>query len=104
MNTLTIITNNRPRDLLSLVDLPEKTRADFDYIEGDEVYSPRFVAYRGHYYDVCEFMCTPQREPARQELNELAAWDGYQSDSYFSGTVIKYVDRFERVIVGRYYA
>ena len=104
MATLTIITNRQPRELFALCDLPEKARKDFDYIEDDEQFSPRLFVYKGNYYDVCEFMRTPCDESARQELNELSAWDGYASDSYFSGVVVKYVDRFERVIVGRYYS
>ena len=104
MNTLTIITNNRPRDLLCVADLPKKAREEFTYIDGEEFYTPRIIAYRGEYMDVCEFMRTPQCEPARQELNALAAWDGYASDTFFSGHVIKYVDDCERVIVGRYYS
>ena len=103
MNKLTIVTNRQPRELLALCDLPEKARKDFDYIEDEDQFSPRLFAYKGNYYDVCEFMLTPRDEPARQELNELAAWDGYSPDSYFSGVVLKYVDDCERVIVGRYY-
>ena len=104
MNKLTIVTNRQPRELLALCDLPEKARKDFDYIEDEDQFSSRLFAYRGHYYDVCEFMRTPDNEPARQELNELSTWDGYASDSYFSGVVVKYVDDCERVIVGRYYS
>ena len=105
MANLTIITNNRPRDLLCLADIPKRiASSEFGYIDGEEFYSLRIVAYRGEYYDVCEFMRTPNDETARQELNGLAAWDGYQSDSYFSGVVVRYVDDYERVIVGRYYS
>jgi hypothetical protein len=31
-------------------------------------------------------------------------WDGYRSDSYFSGIVVRYVDDGERVIAGLYLA
>lgn len=105
MANLTIITNNRPRDLLCLADIPKHIAIDeFGYIDSGEFYTPRIVAYRGAFYDVNEFTRTPNNEPARQELNDLSAWDGYQSNSYFSGVVLRYVDNFERVIVGRYYS
>lgn len=29
-------------------------------------------------------------------------WDGYQSDTFFSGVLVKFVD-LDQVIVGRYY-
>lgn len=110
MGTLTIKTNHQPRDLIALADIPAEYRADFDYIAADDAYTPRLFAYRGHYYDAHEFMRTPRDEAARQELNALAAWDGYQSDSYFSGVVIRYPHDatwgadFGRVIVGTYFS
>lgn len=104
MRDLTIITNHQRRDLISLNDIPRRFHDEFGYIDSEEFYAPRIVAYRGAFYDVNEFTRTPNNEPARQELNDLSAWDGYQSDSYFSGIVLRYVDNFERVIVGRYYS
>jgi len=104
MANLTIKTNNQPRDLFCWHDLADKWRAEFDYVADDDQHSPRFVYYKGYWYDVCEFMRTPRDEAARQELNELAEWDGYQSDSFFSGIVLRYVDDFERAILGTYYS
>lgn len=104
MSELTIVTNNQPRELVSLNDIPRRFHSDFDYIDGEDKYSPRLFAYRGAYYDTCEYMRTPCDEAPRLELNKLSQWHGYQSDSFFSGTVIKFVDDCERVIVGRYYS
>ena len=50
--TMKIITNRIPRPLLPLTDLPEKARADFDYI--DDSYDFRFVQYKGVWYDVSD--------------------------------------------------
>lgn len=55
----------------------------------------RFFNYKNAWFDTCEFMRTP---------SALNAWDGYQSDTFFSGTLVRYVDDFERVIVGRYFS
>lgn len=96
-----IITNNHERDVLSWWDLTDKERKAFDYLierEEDGV----FFRYMGEVYDLGEFMRVPNNEPARQELNELREWDGYLSDSFFSGIVVKYRGRFESVVVGRY--
>ena len=100
MSDFRIITNNHYRDLIYGYELSEKERAYFDYI--DDIDSHSFFKYRGAVYDPSEFMRTPQNEPAQQELNGLSAWHGYQSDSFFSGIVIKYSEDFESVKVGLY--
>ncbi len=103
MSDLRIITNRVPRDVLNWYELTEKERAEFDYLDSEERQAEaNFVRYRGEVYDLGEFERTPNNEPARQELNQLAAWDGYRGDSFYSGVVIKYCDDFERVIVGLY--
>jgi hypothetical protein len=106
MDEITIITNNQPRELFSLCDLPEKARGDFEYIEGEDQYSPRLFKYRGAWYDTNEFM----RVPDNCQFDTMRGWDGYQSDSFFSGILVRYA-RDERgeldsdqVIVGRYYS
>jgi len=95
-----IITNNQYRNLIYGYELTDKERAEFDYL--DDIDSHEFFRYRGQAYDPSDFMATPHNEPARQELNELSNWDGYSSDSYFSGIVIKYSNDFEQVKVGLY--
>jgi len=89
-----IITNNQYRNMIYGYELTDKERADFDYV--DDIDSHDFFRYRGNVYDPSEFMRT------RQELNDLSGWDGYQSDSYFSGVVIKYSSDCEQVKVGLY--
>lgn len=96
---LTIKTDHKARELLARYELPMKAQSDFDYMSDDDASSPRIVAYKGQFYDVYESMRVPN-----DEWNQLSLWDGYQSDSYFSGIVIKFVDNCERVIVGRYYS
>jgi hypothetical protein len=94
-----IITNSHPRDLFCFWDLPEAAQPDFDYITGEDRYSPRLFRYRGAWYDTGEFFPIPDHPDWRG-----LRWDGYQSDSYFSATLVRYVDGGERVIVGRYWA
>mgnify|MGYP001818557146 CR=1 FL=1 len=95
-----IITNNQYRNLIYGYELSDTEKQDFDYI--DDIDSHDFIKYKSEVYDPSEFMVTPYDEPARQELNKLSAWDGYQSDSFFSGIVIKYSDDFELVKIGTY--
>lgn len=87
-----IITNNQPRQLIYGYELTEKQKQDFDYL--DDIDSQDFVRYKGNIYDVSEFMST-------YNMDSLKDWDGYTSDSYFSGVLIKIIDS-DTVIIGRY--
>ena len=99
----TITTNNRPRELKCLADLPSTARADFDYITEDDAYSPRLFAYRGTWYDANEFVRFQDAHAFRSAARQT--WDGYHCDTYFSGIVLRYVPDtdYECVVVGRFY-
>jgi hypothetical protein len=72
-----IITNNQPRDLL--YDIDQET----DY----------FV-YKGNRYNINEVEVAPA---------SFKGWNGIVTESFFSGILVKWVDNYEGVIVGRYY-
>lgn len=95
--TLKVKTNNVPRDLIYGYELSEKELKEFDYIDKDEIGTHEFFRYKGQVYDPSDYMRT-----GPGELHD-AGWPIYASDTFFSGTVVKYVDNFERVIVGTYY-
>ena len=109
MSNLTIITNNKPRELVSFLDLPVQDRKDFDYIEEDDEYSIRFVQYKGAWYDVHDAQFIAVRRTNRpmgwevrvESEDPLARWDAIVSETFFSGVLFKFVDD-EQVIVGRY--
>lgn len=104
-----VTTNNVPRDLVSLAELPAGVAAsEFDYVGEDDAYSPRFFRYRGAWYDVHEFVRIVERSRATgwahgvDDGSPLLAWDGIATDSLFSATLIRYADRdCDSVIVGR---
>ena len=93
MSNIKIMTNNKPRQLIYGYELTDKQKQDFDYI-GD-IESHDFVKYKNNIYDLSEFMIIENND-------NLKGWDGYSSDSYFSGTLIKYIDD-DTVIIGCYY-
>ena len=94
-----ITTNNIPRPLQCLLDLPEKARADFDYL--DDPYGARLVQYKGEWYDVWDSMRCPTMDSSAPR-NPLSGWDGYISDSFFSGVLFRFADD-DRVVVGQYF-
>jgi hypothetical protein len=89
-----IITNNQPRPLLALIDLPAKVQKDFDYVKEGAEFHPSFVQYKGEWYDVYD---TDGRVP-----DAFKGWHGIASDSYFSGVLFKFINDCD-VIVGRYF-
>jgi len=93
MPDITIKTNHVPRDVIYGFELSPKDLAKFDYKEDPE--NAEFFRYRGQVYDLGEFLHT--RSTRFEQF-----WDGYHSDSFFSGILIRYVDDYERVIVATY--
>jgi len=105
--SVTIKTNNTPRECimgqwldgfagLRPGSLYSKLRKQFDYLSQDQFDETEFFKYRGVWYSVGDFM-----RVIAAPHEHLYGWDGYVSDSYFSGVVMKYCYD-GTVIVGRY--
>lgn len=113
VDELTIITNNVPRDIVYGYELSHDERKEFDYLhwreEQDDGYYHQFFRYKGEVYDLDDFQGT--REWVGYNAPDFKGWHGYQSDSFFSGILVRYPETedhreldWERVIVGRYYS
>ena len=105
-----ITTNNKPRALLSLSELPTKVADGFDYIQEDDAFCTRFVQYKGHWYDTqdCQGISTRRTNPVGwdcivQEGDPLACWHAIVSETFFSGVLFRFVGN-DDVVVGRYFA
>jgi hypothetical protein len=90
-----ITTNNIPRQLLPLTDLPKKAQEDFDYLNDPHEY--RLVNYKGYWYDVYD----SQSITRELGFDQFKGWDSIVSDSFFSGILFRLVGDGE-VVVGRY--
>ena len=97
-----ITTNGHERELWCWHDLPADQQEWFDCVDGEDRYSQRFFKYQDCWYDTCQFM--PAQGVFNQDGHKAGqqGWSGYQSDSFFSGTVIRWGEDFETVIAGRY--
>jgi hypothetical protein len=94
---LSIVTNNRFRDFVYRSDVPEKVLADqFDHMSEEDGVDG-FFQYRGYWYHLSDFM-------GIENNPEMAGWQGYSSDSAFSGVLICVSRDGESVKVGRYYS
>jgi len=105
MSTITIITNNRPRPVIEAWELSPAERAEFDYLDWDNLDawadSRQFVRYQGSLIDLNDM----ERGFGNANMPEpLKAWDNYRSDSFFSGIVVKWREDYEQVVVGRYFS
>lgn len=107
--TLTVKTNNVPREVimgqwldgfggLRPDSLYSKLRKQFDYLTEEEFDETEFFKYRGDWYSVGDFMRLDANSPIDNKR-----WDGYASDSYFSGVLMKYCYD-GTVIVGTYFS
>ena len=104
-DTLTIRTNNVPRPVLEPYELTAEEQFDFDYLDWAALEagtdSASFFRYKGQVYDLGEFMTTS----GLPEFNPLRKWDGYISDTFFSGVVVRFTGAYlDEVIVGTFYA
>ena len=98
-----ITTNNHPRYVVDATELTATERAKFDYIDWDAIDEGEawasFVRYQGEMYDLGEFDNTRNLHGD----SPLHEWDGYLSDSFFSGLVIRFADEYcDSIVVGRY--
>ena len=105
--TLTIKTNNVPRECimgqwldgfgaLNPSSLYSKLRQQFDYLTEDEFDETEFFQYKGYWYSLGDFLYIDSNSPF-----DNRKWDGYSSDSYFSGVLVK--NNYDgTVTVGRY--
>ena len=105
---LTIKTNNVPRFVTYGYELPIDILEDLGYNvetdEADDWMFRQFAQYRGVWYDIGDFITTYPGPWNHGLPKEFLKWDGYQSDSYFSGVLIRYCEDTESVAFATYYS
>jgi len=112
MSSLQIHTTNVPRDIVDAWEITRREREEYDYLDWEAIEagedSAEFVRYKGGLYYLGDFITTMPGPFNHGLPAEFQEWDGYMSDSYFSGLLIRWPrsDRgepdFTRVIVGQY--
>lgn len=92
-----IITNNHWRKPVYGFELPEKIRAEFSYLKDlDDLI---FIKYKGEYL-LDEFMRIDNTMLLHTQ--EFKDWQGYMSDSFFSGLLIRYSEDMEEYQIATY--
>lgn len=102
-----IITNNVPRQILYGFELTEKEKAEFDYLDSEEIKTHSFFRYRGQVYDLSEFVKIVQPGKSGNPFShydhsgDLKDWHGIRTDSFFSAIVVRFPDDdAETVVIG----
>ena len=99
-----IVCNNVRRNLIYGYELTDAQKKDFDYINAEEFDSHDFFTYKGVVYDPSEFVRIDNTIAPHCQREGWEKFDGYQSNSFFSGILFKYSANFESVIVATYFA
>lgn len=94
----TIKTDNKFREVIYSHDLTEAERKDHDYLEDLDEGGYTFFRYKNWCYYLGNFMRITEKS------GDLKDWDGYSSDTYFSGIVIAFSNDNDGVKVGTFYS
>lgn len=100
VSNIEVTTNYVPRDIIEAWELTPKERKEYDTLDWEAIEDGRDSAQFFRYHDELYYLNDFQ---VVSETIKFAGWEGYISDTYFSGILVKYVDDYERVIVGRFY-
>ncbi len=99
MTSVTIRTNHKWKPFVYGADVPGDVIAkDFDHMESADTHDG-FFKYLDRWYHVNDFLTITD---GLHQAGFGKEWDGYMSDSYFSGICIKISDDGESYKVGTY--
>jgi hypothetical protein len=97
MAELKIISNHHKIPLIYWYELTDKEKSEFDWIinNNDDPNDFTFFHYKNNTYCLSEFMRIDNND-------DMKSWDGYSSDSFFSGILVKYTDDSNYIIAAWY--
>lgn len=93
-----ITTNHNWRLSLYGYQLTDQEQAEFDWLDwgkDGDAWGETFFKYKGQVYSLDEFMWVSPGSP-------FEGWDGYHSDSFFSGVVVRLADDGDHYQIGTY--
>ena len=93
---LQIITDHKWKNFLYGYELTKKEKKDFDWMDPEDLETSNFFRYRGSVYSTQDFM------RIENGPDDFRGWDGYSSDSFFSGVLIKLSEDGEQYQVALY--
>jgi hypothetical protein len=91
-NGVEIIGNHHHREAVYGYELTEKEAVEFDYIPAESFDTNQFIRYKGEVIDLYDLCPTNGSPWAAGIPSWLRQYDGYISDSFFSGILVKWID------------
>lgn len=99
---LKIFGNNHNVPIIYGYELSDKWKKEFDYYEPEELETNTFFKYKGWIYDLGEFMRISSNNSPFEECP--IKFDGYISETFFSGVLVKFTEDCDFVKVYHYYS
>jgi len=97
-----ICTNNHWRQFKYSYEVPKDVMADyFDHLKVDEVLG-QYIMYRNRWYHISDFMSLHNKIHCPNPPKSMTGWDGYLSDGFYSGILIKISDDGDCYRIGTY--
>lgn len=95
-------TNHHDRFFVYRNEVPAKVLEDFDWLDDDTL--DGFLCYHGIWHHLQEFLAVanPHHGFGDNPPDWLKPWDGYATDSMWTGTVIKVADDQETYRIGSF--
>lgn len=110
MSDTKVITNNHEREIKYIWSMSDsevkQVKKEFDWIDDSSTVSwdeEGFIYYRDNWYCLSDFMSLHNKIYCPNPPEFMRGWDGYLSDSFFSGVLIKLLDS-DLCIMGWYYS
>ena len=100
MPEVKVKTNNHQRQFICRYDVPsEVLKNQFSHISEDDGFCC-FLKYKGWWYHASDFMSFWANGQPSNAFG--GGWDGYSSDSFFSGVLIKVSDDQDTYIIATF--
>ena len=96
-----IFGNNHKVPIIYGYDLSDKEKKEFDFLEGEELDQSSFFRFKNWTYYLGNFMRLSNNSPFEKCPIKF---DGYASDSFFSGTLVTFCEDNEFIKVYTYYS
>lgn len=99
MKKIEIKSNKQWRNFLSWYELTKKEQLEFDWMDELTQDESLFIRYKNWVYCLQDFMVID-----RSVIHQFEGWQGYHSDSAFSGIVINISKDGEQYQIGTYFS
>ena len=87
--------SGQPQQIKYDYEVPKKVLDDYDWLDEDDK-AIGWIKHRKRWYHLSDFMRADKDSPM------FPKWDGYHSDSFFSGVLVKFTDDGDGVYIRTY--